>query len=96
MNVKRVKDETMQPIEPFKTIQEEAEYWDTHSVLEDITEDTQIHVHSPEKSDTLTIRFSPEDVRLLREQAAQKGIGPTTLIRMWVRERLQAGKAQHT
>ena len=96
MNVKQVKEETMQPIRPFKTIQEEAEYWDTHSVIENVTEDTHIRAHSPEKSDTLTIRFSPEDVRLLREQAAQKGIGPTTLIRLWVRERLQAGKAQHT
>jgi len=38
MKTKQVKKETMRPIKPFKTIAEEAEYGDTHSILDDINE----------------------------------------------------------
>jgi len=57
MKTKQVKKETMRPIKPFKTIAEEAEYWDIHSILDDINEGTTVGLHQANKTDTLTIRF---------------------------------------
>lgn len=76
-------------MKPFKTLQEEAEYWDTQSPMDNVP-DTAITVHrAPKKTETLTVRFDPDDLTELREQAEKQGIGPTTLVRMWVREHLK-------
>jgi|GEM_PF-5388393 len=37
----------------------------------------------------LSVWFLEEDIERLKEIARQKGIGHTTLVRMWVKERLQ-------
>ena len=44
-------------------------------------------------SEGLHIRLDPETMNQLRSEAAHKGIGPTTLARMWIKERLQGKKA---
>ena len=36
MKTKQVKKETMRPIKPFKTIAEEAEYWDCHRLRDHV------------------------------------------------------------
>lgn len=89
MKIKQVKKDTIQPIKPFQTIDEEAEYWDTHSILDDINEGTAVGFHHANKTDTLTIRFSHEDIQRLREEAFQQGVGPSTLARMLVKKGLQ-------
>jgi predicted DNA binding CopG/RHH family protein len=91
MNVskrKQVKQGTIKPIRPFKSITEEAAFWDTHSVVDEIDEGTLVGFHQANKTGILTVRFSQEDLQRLREEALQKGIGPTTLVRMWIKERL--------
>jgi hypothetical protein len=40
-------------------------------------------------SSGITIRFDPETLAILRERAHEKGVGPTTLARMWILERLR-------
>jgi len=42
---------------------------------------------------TYTIRLGPETVERLREIAGEKGIGPTTLARMWILEKLKEVEA---
>lgn len=88
MKVTFVKKGTIKPIKPFKTLEEEANFWDTHSVLDEINEGTLVGFHQANKTSTLTVRFSPKDIQKLREKAFQRGIGPTTLARMWIREKL--------
>ena len=90
MNVKQAKKGTTKPIHPFKTLDEEAEYWDTHSIVDEIKENAPVGFHRATTMETLTIRFTHEDIERLRSEAEHKGIGATTLARMWVRERLQA------
>lgn len=85
----KTKKQTIKPIKPFKTIEEEANFWDTHDITEDINEGTLIGFHKANKTDTLTVRFQPEQLQTLREQAFQLGIGPTTLVRMWILEKLK-------
>lgn len=43
----------MQPMPPFKTLGEEAEYWDTHSLVDEMDEHTNVALHRKEKSETL-------------------------------------------
>jgi predicted DNA binding CopG/RHH family protein len=45
--------------------------------------------HSTNKSINLTIRFDTQRLEELRKLASEKGMGVTTLVRMWVLERLE-------
>ena len=73
----------------FKNIQEEAEFWDTHDTTDFENEFKTAKVRFAKNlSEGVTVRFDPVTSNKLRVEAHQKGIGPTTLIRMWVMERL--------
>ena len=80
-------------IPDFKSREEEAEFWDTHDITDFLDELRPVKVRFAKNlSEGMTIRFEPEMVVELRQRAKQKGIGPTTLVRMWVLERLEAEK----
>ena len=67
-----------------------AYFWDTHSIADYKDELKPVTVRFAKNlSGALNIRFDPEDVSKIRAEAHKKGIGPTTLVRMWVREHLQ-------
>ena len=81
-------------IPEFASREEEARFWDTHDVTDYLDELKPIKVRFAKNlSEGITIRFDPETMRELRTQAQDKGIGPTTLIRMWVKERIQDERA---
>lgn len=88
MKVKFVKKGTMKPMKQFKTLEEEADFWDTHDAVEVFGRDIKVGFHRAPKTDTLTIRFESDDIQKLRGKASHLGIGPTTLARMWIKERL--------
>ena len=92
IKIEKVKKGTISPIPPFKTLEEEANYWDTHSITDDINDGSLIGFHQANKNRTLTIRFSDKILQSLREQAFKLGIGPTTLARMWLMEKLSNSK----
>lgn len=87
--IEKVKKDTIKPIKPFKTLDEEANFWDSHSVVNEINDGNLVGFHQANKTHTITIRFEPKHLQVLREKALARGIGPTTLARMWVLERLQ-------
>jgi predicted DNA binding CopG/RHH family protein len=89
MKTKQVKKGTIQPIQPFQTLEEEAESWDTQTILDEINEGAAVGFHQANKIDTLTIRFSHEDIQRLREEAVEQGVGPSTLARMLVKKGLR-------
>lgn len=74
----------------FKSRQEMAEFWDTHDVSDywEELEPVKLRV-AKNLTDTLNVRFTPEDMQKLQKKAEAKGIGPSTLARMWIKERLQ-------
>jgi len=88
MKVTFVKKGTMKPMKPFKTLEEEANFWDTHDGVDVLGKDAKVGFHRASKTDTLTIRFEPDDIEKLRKKADNLGIGPTTLVRIWVKEKL--------
>lgn len=85
---------TIKPIKPFKTLEEEADFWDTHDITEDIDK-SKVGFHKAKKTTTLTVRFEPDDIQILQKEALARGIGPTTLVRMWVKEKLKNEQLNH-
>lgn len=85
-----------QTVPEFKSIQEEAEFWDTHDFTDftDFSKSGRITV-SPNLTSVLTIRIDGDDFDQLVERAQELGTGASTLARMWIRERLrqEAGDA---
>lgn len=77
-------------IPDFKNRQEMAEWFDTHDMGDYQHELKTIKVKFAKNlSEGITIRFDPKTLTKLREQAQKKGLGPTTLARMWILEHLQ-------
>lgn len=91
--VKKSKKNTIKPVKPFTSLEEEADFWDTHSAVDEINEGTVVGFHQANKTSTITIRFQPEMLKELRSKALKQGVGPTTLARMWIMEKLQTGNA---
>jgi predicted DNA binding CopG/RHH family protein len=77
-------------IPDFKNYEEEAKWWETHN-LADYQDEFEIVEAKFAKnlSHGLTIRLDPETLNKVRSLAKKKGIGPTTLIRMWILEDLE-------
>lgn len=88
IKVKKIQKNSIKPIEPFKSLDEEADFWDTHSVVDEIDKGSVVGFHQANKTSTITIRFDPKHLQVLRDKAFKKGLGPTTLARMWILEHL--------
>ena len=74
----------------FKTYEEEAEFWDTHDTTEfedEFVELKRIYVARP-LIHTLAVRMDAKTIDRLAAVGRKKGIGPSTLARMWLLERL--------
>lgn len=80
---------TKKTIPEFKNRQEEARFFDTHDMADYQDEFTTVRARFAKNlSEGITIRLDPETLSKLRSKAKEKGIGPTTLARMWVLEHL--------
>ena len=83
-------------IPDFESAEEEAKFWDTHSVLDYLDEfGPPQFVSKKSHRQGITVRFEPETLAQLRAYAKEQGIRPTTLMRIWVRERLKEIRKQH-
>jgi len=79
-------------IPEFATREEETEFWDTHDFTDFLDELRPVQVRVAKNlSQGLNVRLDQSDREELNRRAEEQGIGPSTLIRMWVRERLRQG-----
>ena len=77
------------PIPEFRNYEEEANFWDTHSVADYWNDFKPVKVTVAKNlSSGITIRLDPNTLNAVREKAKKKGLGPTQLIRMWIFEKL--------
>ncbi len=89
------KMEPREPIPEFTSREEEARFWDTHDMADYWDQFTPVQVRFAKNlSEGLHIRLDPETMNELRSEAAHTGVGPTTLARMWIKERLQSKRAE--
>lgn len=80
------------PIKPFKTLEEEAEFWDTHDTSE-IFKNPKVSIFDllelePKKDVVMTVRVQKVVKDKIEKMARIKGVNSTTLSRMWLIERL--------
>ena len=77
-------------IPAFQSIEEEAAFWDTHDVTDFLDESQPAEISvGQELAERLTIRLDKADRELLVKEARANGVGPSTLARMWLKERLR-------
>jgi hypothetical protein len=80
-------------IPAFNSIEEEAAWWDTHDAGDfwDEFEPVQVKVSPALISESaMSVRLPEATLERLRRQAVRKGMGHTTLARMWIMERLES------
>lgn len=88
---------TKSKIPKFARYEEEAEFWDIHEFTDFQDETTPVKVEvSPNLSKVVPVRLAPDALTLLETEAKRMGIGTSTLIRMWVLERLQGLASSHS
>lgn len=77
-------------VPPFKSREEAAAWFDTHDVGDYLDEFKVVEVKVDKNlSRSLNVRLAPEIFAELQQQADAKGIGASTLVRMWILEHLQ-------
>jgi CopG antitoxin of type II toxin-antitoxin system len=84
----------------FRSLEEEAEFWDTHSPLDFPDEWGPFKLVSGRRplGHILAVRLDAKTLGRLASRAREQGIGPSTLARMWILERLGPEEAmkEHT
>ncbi len=80
------------PIKPFRTLEDEANFWDTHDVSK-IFKNPKVPLSEllslePKKEVVITLRVQKVVKDKIDKAAKLKGINPATLSRMWLVERL--------
>ena len=82
--------ETRSRIPDFKSREEEAEWFDTHDMADYQDEFQTVRARFAKNlSEGLNIRLDKETLASIRTKAQEQGIGPTTLVRMWILEHLR-------
>jgi hypothetical protein len=83
------KQQTKRTIPELKTREDVANFWDTHSAA-DYKDGLEPVSLTPAKqlTRTMNVRFDEQEMEKLRQVAEHKGVGPSTLARMWIKERL--------
>ncbi len=72
------------------SIQELAQFWDTHDLTEFENEFEEVIEPVFERETTVTIHLSSEDAEAVNEIAKAKGLNDAELIREWVVERVHS------
>ncbi|MBM3242335.1 hypothetical protein FJZ31_39210 [Candidatus Poribacteria bacterium] len=89
----------LKPIPQFKTLQEEANFWDTHDSmeyeLEDIDEMLELSDYQKEqirerwkKRKRATIRLSLEQLNAIEQIARRKQVDYRVLVREWINQQI--------
>ncbi len=87
-------------IPEFASREEEAAWFDTHDMGDyldefEVVDSRDVQV-DPNLSERITVRLTPALLGQLRRAARAKGIGPSTLARMWIIEHLRAAGKDST
>ena len=83
-------------IPAFNSLEEEAEFWDTHDFTDFKGETTTVRARSTRGfTENVQVRFDRESDRQLDALAEERGLKKATLIRTWVLERLRQEREQH-
>lgn len=82
----------MKKIPIFKSLKEEREFWNSHSVidyLDELKETNEIVFEKPRLKRNFQMRLDDKTIHNLKKLANAKGVDVSTLIRSWIREHLR-------
>ncbi len=76
------------------TAQQIHEFWKTHSSADywDETEEVEVTVRKQRRK-PVSIKLSEADLKCVKQIARARGLGYTTLLRLWVKEKLREAQA---
>ncbi|HLF89310.1 MAG TPA: CopG family antitoxin [Anaerolineales bacterium] len=82
------KETQLTSISKAKTLEEIAEFWDTHSLADywDQTHEVEFEVRAQRRR---RVTLDPDVYSQIEEQAHTRGVSPETLVNLWLVERLQ-------
>ena len=82
-------DSKLTSISKVHTLEEVADFWDTHSLADywDQTHEVQFEVRAKRRR---RITLEPKVYAQVESQARARGIVPETLVNLWLAERLQS------
>ena len=86
-------------IPTFKTVEEEAVFWDTHDLAEfedELEEVRDVRFVKARPKKAITVRLEEDTLAALTQKAQELGVGPSTLARMWIREHLSRPEGPHS
>jgi len=87
-----MKKKKIRRIPKFKNLEEEARFWDTHSLADYWSDfkdiDIVVDLQKP-KTETLVLRIQKNFKDRLDKIAKTKGLNISSLIRLWIGEKLQ-------
>jgi hypothetical protein len=73
-------------IPEFATREEEAAWWDSHNITDYLDELQPVRAcFAKSLSSPLAVRLDPADRAELNRRASAIGVGPSTLVRMWIK-----------
>ena len=80
----------------FRSLEEEAQFWETHSPLDYPQEWVEVKRGKAGRQlgHILAVRLDAPTIDKLASLTRKKGIGPSTLARMWLLERLAEAEEQ--
>jgi hypothetical protein len=84
-------EESLTTISKARTLEEIADFWDTHSLADywDETHEVEFEVRAERRR---RITLDPDVYSRLEAQARVRGLLPETLVNLWVAERLAVEK----
>lgn len=82
------------PIPKFKSYEEEAHFWDTHSTLDYGTWKEVKLEFAKSLVHILGIRLDAKTIDRLTSLGQKIGVGPSTLVRMWIMEKFNSSPKQ--
>ena len=90
---KRTTNTVKSRIPKFSSYEEEAGWWETHNLADYQDELKTVKVRFAKNlSEGLHVRLDTATLKRLRQEANEKGIGPTTLVRIWIMDQLRSSQ----
>lgn len=81
---------TVQKIPQTDSIEELAEFWDTHDLTDFETELEEVTETVFERETVVELRLDSDEAEAVQEIAKSKGIASSDLIREWILEKIRA------
>ncbi|MGD0382041.1 MAG: CopG family antitoxin [Thermoguttaceae bacterium] len=77
-----------QKIPQFDSIQEMAQFWDTHDLTDFADEVEEVDENVFERKTAIEVRLEPQEVQAVQEIAQSEGMDLADLIHQWVIEKI--------